>query len=81
MSTVPSILEGAKKTLDNANKFTHSVTQGKPNMFAPKAPTAYSHVREARKAPGEFMGMKSDQAPEINTALENREQAKKALEQ
>ena len=81
MSTVPSILEGAKKTLDNANKFTHSVTHGKPNMFASKAPTDYSHVREARKAPGEFMGMKSDQAPEINTALENREQAKKALEQ
>jgi hypothetical protein len=81
-----AVLAGAKKALDNANKFTSGVTSGKPSAFAPKAEskaqperTDYSHAREARKAP-EFMGVRSDEAPEINTALASREQAKKALE-
>jgi len=86
MSSIPHILEGAKKTLENANKFTRSVTGGKPNMFAPAPPpkaqpirTDYMQARMARKAP-EFMGVRSDQAPELNAALESREQAKRALE-
>lgn len=91
MGTNPTaaILEGAKKTLANANKFTDSATSqagNKVNPFAPSAKkpqaeaTDYSHARTARKS-SEFMGIKSDQAPEINTALTNREQAKKAMEQ
>jgi hypothetical protein len=83
MGSTAHILEGAKKALDNANKFTGSVTEGKPSAFAPKSsPTDYPHARTARVAAGhEFMGVKSDQAPELNTALESRATAKKALEQ
>ncbi len=82
MGSVPNILKGAKKALDKANNFTKSVTGNKPSMFTPnsEAPTDYSHAREARKAP-EFMGVRSNEAPEINTALASREQAKKALDQ
>lgn len=86
MSTNPSTtaaLAGAHKALDSANKFTKSVTGNQPNAFAPKdkPKTDYSHAREARKAPGEFMGIRSDEAPEINVAIKAREDAKKALEQ
>ncbi len=89
MSSVSNILEGAKKALDKANNFTKSVTGGKPNAFAAKPEaksqpekTDYSHARSARADAGhEFLGIKSNEAPEINTALASREQAKKALEQ
>jgi hypothetical protein len=83
---VGTALEGAKKALESANRFTSSVAGGKPNAFAPKPEVKkpersdYSHVRETRKTP-EFMGVRSDEAPEINTALAARETAKKALEQ
>jgi hypothetical protein len=85
MSAIPNILEGAKKALDKANDFTKNVTGGRPNAFATKPEpkperTNYSHVREARKAP-EFLGVRSNEAPEINTALDQREAAKKALQQ
>lgn len=86
MGSISNILEGAKKTLDKANNFTKSVTGGTPNAFASKSEAKpetsdYSHAREARKSPSEFLGVKSDQAPELKSALDNREQAKKALEQ
>lgn len=82
MATNPTAaaLANAKKALADANKFTHSVTGDKPNAFAPK--TDYSHVREARKAaPSEFMGVRSDAAPELKSALDQREATKKALDQ
>lgn len=81
------ILQGAKKALDSANKFTNSVTGGKPSAFAPKAESSapaksdYSHARAARKDPDEFLGVKSDEAPEIKSALDRREQTKKELDQ
>jgi hypothetical protein len=82
---VASILAGAKKTLETANKkFPSSMASAivtPPAKPAGESPaTQYSHARTARKG-GEFMGVKSNQAPEINTALEARETAKKALEQ
>lgn len=84
--SVESMLKGAKDTLSKANNFQKSVTGGKedvaakPSATAPPAPSRYSHVREARKSPGEFLGVRSDQAAEINSALKNREDAKTALE-
>lgn len=88
MGSTPNVLAGAKKALENANNFTKSVTGGKPNAFAPKAeskPQAaksdYSHARDARKSGGEFLGVRSDEAPDIKSGLESREAAKKALEQ
>lgn len=91
MGTNPTaaILENAKKALDNAKNFTNSVTGGKPNAFAsPKSkteakpePSDYSHARAQRPGGKDFLGVRSDEAPEINTALKNREDAKKALEQ
>jgi len=86
MSSVPNILEGAKHALDKANNFTKSVTGGKPSAFAPKSEAKpetsdYFHAREARKAPSEFLGVRSDEAPDIKSGLESREAAKKALEQ
>jgi hypothetical protein len=83
-----AVLEGAKKALDNARNFTHSVTGGKPNAFAPKPkaeakpePSDYSHARAQRPGGKEFLGVRSNEAPDINIALRNREDAKKALEQ
>lgn len=79
------MLAGAKKTLDSANNFTKSVTGGKPNAFAPKPGAAassaskYAPVREARKSPGEFMGISSDQGAELKSAEAARAQAKEAL--
>ena len=87
MGSTANVLANAKKALENANKFTGSVTGGKPSAFTPKpgpkaqpAKADYSHVREARKAP-EFLGVRSDEAPELNTALQAREEAKQALQQ
>lgn len=84
-----AILDNAKKALDKANDFTKSVTGGKPNAFAlPKQkveakpePSDYSHARAQRPGGKEFLGIRSNEAPDINIALKNREDAKKALEQ
>ncbi len=90
MGTNPTVaaLAGAKKALESANKFTRSVTGGKPDVFAPKPEvkakpetTDYSRARAARKGEGEFLGVRSNEAPELNIALKAREDAKKALEQ
>jgi len=81
-SPVEGILKSAHKTLDSANKFQHSVTGGKPDLAAKsdaKPTNNYAHVREARKSPGEFMGVRSDQAGELNSAIASRESAKAAL--
>jgi hypothetical protein len=86
---VAAALAGAHKALDSANKFTGSVTGGKPSAFAPKPEakaqpekTDYSHARDARKDAGhEFLGVRSNEAPELKSALDAREQAKKALDQ
>jgi len=83
--SVESVLKGAHKALDSANKFQHKVTAGKPDLAAkPDTKTApaasnYTHVREARKSPGEFMGVRSDQAGELNSAMASHESAKAAL--
>ena len=91
MGSTPNILENAKKALEKANNFTRSTTSQAGNKANPfSAPplkklnepaTDYSHAREARKAPGEFLGIRSDEAPDIKSGLESREAAKKALEQ
>jgi hypothetical protein len=86
MSSTPNALEAAKKALAGANNFEKSVdkqsgTTAKPAPKPAAARADYSHAREARKAPGEFMGVKSDQGPELNSALESHEQAKAALNQ
>lgn len=80
MSTTPNALASAKAALEKANNFTSNVTGGKPNALAPKSEqkSGYSHAREARG--GEFMGIRSDEAPELNAALKTREDAKKALQ-
>jgi len=82
--SVESVLKGAHKALDSANKFQHNVTGGKPDLAAKPdvrpAASNYTHVREARKSPGEFMGVRSDQGSELNSAMESRENARKALE-
>jgi hypothetical protein len=86
-NSTESVLANAKKALESANKFTSNVEGRKPSMFAPKgeakaASSDYSHARSARKEAGhEFMGVRSDQAPELNAALKSREDARKALEQ
>lgn len=82
--SVESVLKSAHKTLDKANKFQHSVTGGSPDLAAKPdtkpASSNYTHVREARKSPGEFMGVRSDQGSELKSAVESRENARKALE-
>jgi len=95
MGTTPNAAEVAKKALDSANNFTADVTKqagNKTDPFhkaasspaspkpKPKPATDYGHARSARKE-GEFMGVNSDQGPELNTALKQRDDAKKALEQ
>jgi len=80
---VNKAVASAKAALSSANKFQHSVTGGKEDLAAKSdkpAASNYTHVREARKSPGEFMGVSSDQGSELKTALESRESAKKALE-
>lgn len=90
MGSVPNILSGAKKALEKAKEFTRSVEGSNESMFAEKPPKAaapgtpprsqYAHVRAARREePGEFMGVRSDQAPELNAAVAARGQYKEAL--
>lgn len=87
MGSTPNALQSAKKVLAGAEAFTTSATKqagNKENPFKPKAD--YVHAREARRAaapsqPSEFMGVRSNQAPELNTALQAREDAEKALKQ
>jgi hypothetical protein len=89
MGATPNILENAKKVLDNAKNFTNQTTAqagNKTNPFeppAPKAPSpsAYSHVRQMRKAPDEFLGLKASEGKEMKSAFDQREQAKKDLAQ
>lgn len=87
---VSSKLAGAHKALDKAKAFTGSVVKqsgGTSNAFEPKKESPksdYSHVREARKSQsdsgsGEFMGIRSNQSTDLNTALAAREDARKAL--
>lgn len=78
---ISAALAGAHKAIDSANKFESSVN--KQSGVPAKPPTAksdYAQAREARKNPDEFMGVRSNQAPELNTALAERAEAKKALE-
>jgi hypothetical protein len=85
MSSTPNALASAKAALHNADNFGQRETGNKKaGDDAPKAApskaasTDYSHARAARG--GEFMGVRSDEASELNTALAAREDAKKALE-
>jgi hypothetical protein len=80
---VTAALESAKKTL---NDVSHSkVDTGGQHAWTPPSKaqpskTDYSHAREARKTPGEFMGVHSDQGSELKDAMASREANKKALE-
>jgi hypothetical protein len=85
MSSTPNVLEGAKAALATAEKkFPSSMASSivKPKEATP-AKSDYSHAREVRKmeSPKEFMGISSGQAPELNTALAARDEAKKGLAQ
>jgi hypothetical protein len=83
---VAAKLAGARKVLEGAN---NSNVSPKASPYAPKpqpkpaaASSDYSHARSARKEEGhEFMGVSSNQAPELNAALKSREDAKKELDQ
>lgn len=87
MGSRPNALEQAKTVLAGAKGFTSGVTKqagNKENPFEPKAD--YVYAREARRAAAPpshpydgFMGIRSNQAPELNTALQTREEARKAL--
>lgn len=57
---VAAKLASASAALKGANDFTHSVTGGKPDAFAPKPPS-YTAARSARKAGGSSSGV-SDEA-------------------
>jgi hypothetical protein len=83
---VSSALASAHKALDNANKFTHSVTGGKPNAFAGKPQPSYTQAHSERKAAASsgsgssFLGQ-GDNSAEINSREEMNDAAKKALAQ
>lgn len=78
--SVESVLKSAHNTLNNANKFQNNVIGDKPNTKPASTVSDYTHVREARKSPSEFMGIRSDQGSELKSAVESRESARKALE-
>jgi hypothetical protein len=84
MSSTPSILEGAKQALHNADNFGQRETGNKKAG----SPPSYQAAHNARKAEGsaspsapskEFMGVRSDESTELNTALKARGDAQKAL--
>jgi len=77
---ISKALSDSHKLLDRGNALQKEA--GGPLHHAEPAasPSNYSHVREARKEPGSFMGIESDKGPELNTALASHEAAKKALE-
>lgn len=91
MSSVPNVIARAKDVLKKANEFTGSVVKqsgGTKNAFAKPpqraaesaaAPSHYSVARSARKEPGEFMGIRSDQAAELKSAEAARGQMSEAL--
>jgi hypothetical protein len=82
---ITNALASAHKTLDDVGKSSIGTKSGHTNFPSPKpaAPAAsatdYSHAREARKP--SFMGVQSDQGPELKAAEANREAAKKVLNQ
>ena len=88
MSSTPSILEGAKQALRNADNFGQRETGNKKAG----SPPSYAAAHSARKAEGsavahaaapakEFMGVHSDESTELNTALKSRGEAQTALNQ
>ena len=80
MGSTPNVLSGAKKALEKAQSFTKSVEGKTSSTFTPPARSQYSQVREARrKEPGEFLGIRSDQAPELKEAQAARGQYSDAL--
>jgi hypothetical protein len=86
MGSTPDALSSARQALKNADNFGQRETGNKKaGDDAPKpaktaaASSDYSHARAARSG-GEFMGVRSNEASELNTALAAREDAKKALE-
>lgn len=85
MSSTPSALASAKQALHNADNFGQRETGNKKAGDAP----SYSAAHQARKAEGtttghaepakEFMGVRSNEASELNDALARRADAQKAL--
>ena len=84
---VPNAIASAKKALHDADNFGQRETGNK------KAGDDYKVAHQARQSEGsataskpaasakEFMGIRSDESNELNTALAAREDAKKALNQ
>lgn len=89
MGSVPNIIAKSKDILKKANEFTGSVVKqagGDKDAFEPPkpkaaaaAPSHYSVARSARREAGEFMGVRSDEAPELKSAEAARGQYKDAL--
>lgn len=85
-NNITGILEGAKKALANANKFTQSVEGNPTSSFVPhefsKASYKLPHASRREMVPGVGMGPTGDTtAPEFNARLKMNAEAKKALEQ
>jgi hypothetical protein len=81
-------LASAKKALADAGSSSVGTRSGHSGLTPSKpatpaaSPSDYSHVREARKSDDrEFMGVKADSGAELKAAQENREAAKKVLNQ
>ena len=87
MSSTPSILEGAKKALHDADNFGQRETGNKKAGSPPSYAVAHSARKVEGSAPShaapekEFMGVRSDESNELNTALKARGDAQKALNQ
>lgn len=76
---------GAKQALRDADNFGQRETGNRkagdrPSYIAARTARAAAPA-PASKPSGEFMGVRSDEAAELNTALAAREDAKKALGQ
>lgn len=78
-------IANAKKALSDANNNRYVGTKSGHSTFTPSKPSGassdYSHARTARKSGDSFMGVKSDQGPELKAAQESHDNAVKALNQ
>ena len=77
-------VENAKKVLEGAKHFTKSVAEQSHTPVDTLAPkhSQYVHARAARQDQGhEFLGVRSDEAPAINTRTAAQSQYKKAVEE
>lgn len=91
MGTTANALASAKTALANAENFTKGVTKQAGNKTNPFTKPSYTEARRQRvgapasppapkPASKEFMGVRSDEGPELNTALQERQEANRELE-